>query len=324
MKKLVFIFIDGIGIGPAADTNPFFSSQADHFPFYEKEGTLPCLPDGTPIKGIDACLGIQGMPMSATGQTTLFTGVNVPALLKEHKDSYPDHRMRKIIKESSIFSSLRKHNFNPRFLNAYPGHSHLYTPQHVHIRSDGEFRFSGEFRSQVRRSLSVTTCMMISNYMIPFGQNDILKERALFHDFSNRALRNNDSTVPLFSPEKAAEVMFNVSRQYDMILYEYFQTDLFGHGFEMAECEELILQLNRLVKHLVSLLDKENDTLLITSDHGNLEDSATQLHTYNAVPLIAWGKDSEELRERIHSLTDVSPAIVDLFVNNRYFPMRGG
>lgn len=313
MNKLIFIFLDGVGIGKAESSNPFYIANAEYLPFYRGNCMLP---GGVPVKGIDACLGVEGMPMSASGQTTLFTGVNVPGVIGEHADSYPDYRMRKIIKENNIFTGMRKRNLNPRFLNAFPGQSHLYTPQHVHIRGDGEFRFSTEFRAHIRRSLSVTTCMMIANYMIPFGRNDIIKERALFHDFTNRGLRVTDSLIPFFSPEKAAEIMYRVSRQYDMILFEYFQTDLYGHGFDMAECTGLIHQINRLIKHLISLLDEDSDTLMITSDHGNLEDCATQLHTYNPVALITWGKDADILRGRIDSLTDVSPAITELFADS--------
>jgi len=310
MSKLIFIFIDGVGIGKAAATNPFFAAKSEYLPFFESGCFLP---DQTPIKAIDACMGVQGMPMSATGQTSLFTGTNVPAILNQHRDSFPDPLMRKIIKEKSIFSILRKNHLNPRFLNAFPGSSHLFTPEHVYIRDDGEFHFSHHFQATVKRSLSVTTCMMIANHMRPFGRHDILREKALYHDFSNQSINGDGPDLPKFSPEKAAEIMYKVSRDYDMLLYEFFQTDLFGHGFESKECIDLIQQLNRLLKHLVSLLDREKDTLIITSDHGNLEDSTTQLHTYNPVPLLAWGYKSDELRNRIQSLADVRPAVVDFF-----------
>jgi 2,3-bisphosphoglycerate-independent phosphoglycerate mutase len=314
MAKLIFIFFDGVGIGKAGMTNPFFAANADYLPFFDNGCTLP---DQTPIKGIDAQLGVAGMPMSATGQTTLFTGINVPALLKEHKESYPDSFMRKIIKENSIFSVLRKKNLNPRFLNVFPGSSHLYTPENIYIRDDGEFYYSPVFRNRIRRSLSATTCMMIANHMRPFGENDILKERALYHDFTNQSLNGNGDFphLPTFSPEKAAEIIYNTSRNYDLLLYEYFQTDFYGHGFDMQDCIDLVRQLNRLMKYLVSLLDKEKDTLLITSDHGNLEDSTTQMHTNNLVPLMTWGYKSDELRARIENLADVRPAIVDLFIS---------
>ncbi|MCP5054128.1 MAG: hypothetical protein GY940_43575 [bacterium] len=314
MKRLIFIFLDGVGIGKANSRNPFYKASAEYLPLYENGCVLP---DNTRIKPIDACLGTEGMPMSATGQTTMFTGTNIPALIQEHRDSFPDPIMRRIIKEKSIFSILKKNNFNCRFLNAFPGSSHLYTPYHVHIRDNGEFRFSHEFRSQVKRALSVTTCMMVSNHMVPFDIKDIRKEKALYHDFTNQWLISDMARLPRFTPEKAAEIIFNTSREYDFLLYEFFQTDLYGHGFEVPECVDLIQQLNRLLKHLISLMDKKTDTLLITSDHGNLEDSTTQLHTYNPVLLLTWGNKSDLLRDRIDSLADVTPAVTELFLNGK-------
>ena len=313
-KKMIFIFFDGVGIGNASSFNPFFAANTDYLPFFEGGCLLPDTHQ-TPVKSIDAQLGVKGMPMSATGQTALFTGVNAAAIFNEHRESYPDKFMRKIIKEKNIFSILRKNNLNPRFINAFPGSTHLFTPEHVYIKDDGDFHLSAHFKAQFKRSISVTTCMMIANRMIPFGTQDILRERALYHDFSNQSLDGREPNLPKFSPEKAAEIIYRVSRNYDLLLYEYFQTDFYGHGFDFAECIDLVRQLNRLVKHLVSLLDRETDTLLITSDHGNLEDSTTQLHTGNPVPLLTWGYRSAELRDRIESIVDVKPAVVNFFFN---------
>jgi len=310
MKNFIFIFLDGVGIGNAIYTNPFFAAKTEYLPFYTN-GCL--LPDQIPIKPIDALLGVEGMPMSATGQTSLFTGINVPELLGEHRDSYPDRIMRQLIKKKSIFTVLREKNLNPRFLNVFPGSSYLYTPENVYIRDDGDFYYSPYFRSKVQRSLSATTCMMIANQMRPFGEQDILKERALFHDYTNLSLNGSFPDLPRFTPEKAAKIIYDTSREYDFLLYEFFQSDLFGHGFELDECIHLVRDLNRMVKHLISLLDRDNDTLLISSDHGNIEDHTTQLHTYNPVPLLTWGYKNEELREKINCLADVRPAIEDYF-----------
>jgi 2,3-bisphosphoglycerate-independent phosphoglycerate mutase len=310
MPKMIFIFLDGVGIGSASRTNPFFAADADYLCFYENP---PGLPDGTPIKPIDARLGVEGMPMSATGQTSLFTGVNMPMLLGAHKDSYPDKPMRKIIKERNLFSCLKKNSIRVQFLNAYPGSAHFYTPENVRIRGDGDFYFSHFFQGRSGNNLSVTTCMMISSFTRVFGEKEIKQERALYHDYTNESLRQSGFDLPKFSPEKAAEIIFNTARDFDLLLYEFFQTDMYGHGFSLEECMDLIRDLNRLIKHLVSLMDGEKDTLLITSDHGNLEDSLTPMHTANPVPLIAWGRDAEDLRQCIDNLSEIAPAIVDFF-----------
>ncbi|MCP4150497.1 MAG: hypothetical protein GY757_22315 [bacterium] len=310
MTKLIFIFLDGVGIGPADRTNPFYAAKSDYLPFY---GANPRLPDNTPVKPIDACLDTPGVPMSATGQTTLYTGINTPKLLGAHKDSYPDKSMRKVIKEKNLFSRLKRQHNNVRFLNAYPYCAHVFTPQYIRIQQDGSIIRSAVFNSHFKGPLSVTSCMMVSSYMSPFNENDILRERALYHDYSNMSLNRRKQLLPLFTPEQAADIVFNTSRKYDLLLYEFFETDMYGHGFEMHNCINLVQKLNRLLKQLVSRLDKEKDTLILTSDHGNLEDSITQLHTANPVPLVTWGKNSDRLRNKIESLTHITPAIVDFF-----------
>ncbi len=310
--RFIFIFLDGVGIGRSGKNNPFFSADVNFLSFFDDP---PSLPDKSPIKAIDARLGVKGIPMSATGQTSLFTGINIPAILNCHKDSYPDNLMRKIIKNHNIFSQLLARDFKVRFLNAYPDRAHLFTPEYMKILDDGQILFSEGFPLQMRGMISVTSCMMLSSRMTPFGVGDILLERSLYHDFSNRSLWERGLNLPQFSPEKAAEIIFNTSGNYDFLLYEFFQTDMFGHGYSLEECVRLIKDLDKLIKHLISLLEKEKDTLIVTSDHGNLEDYSTRLHTTNPVPLIAWGYRSDELRERINSIIDVTPAIIEFFKN---------
>jgi bisphosphoglycerate-independent phosphoglycerate mutase (AlkP superfamily) len=312
-SRFIFIFLDGVGIGETVDSNPFVAAKSEFLPFFD---TRCILPDKTPVKAIDACLGVEGMPMSATGQTSLFTGINVPRILNRHKDSYPDNLMKRIIKKNNILSLLKANDFKVRFLNTYPESSDYFTSDNVRIQDNGEIRFSDKFPRTMRSMISVTTCMMLTSNMTPYGVEDIKKERSLFHDFSNRSLREKGADLPEFSPEKAAEIIFDTSGRYDFTLYEFFQTDMYGHGCSFADCVTLIRELNRLLKHLISLLSKEQDTLLLTSDHGNLEDFNTRLHTTNPVPLISYGFKGEKLRERINSIADVTPAILELFKNN--------
>ncbi len=311
-SRFIFIFLDGVGIGRADQQNPFYSAGdgANYMPFF-KGGCI--LPDKTPIKPIDACLGVNGIPMSATGQTSLFTGENIPAILNCHKDSYPDNFMRRVIKRSNIFTRLKRNAQKVRFLNVYPDNAHLFTPGNIRIQDDGRLLFSEIFPTGYRGMISVTSCMMLASGLIPFSKDDILNEKALYHDFSNRSLIERGVELPEFSPEKAAEIIYRTALDYDFLLYEFFQSDMFGHGYPFEDCVQLVLDLNRLIKKLISLLDIERDTLLITSDHGNLEDFTTQLHTSHPVPLLAWGKYHEFLFKKIDSLVDVTPTIVEIF-----------
>jgi bisphosphoglycerate-independent phosphoglycerate mutase (AlkP superfamily) len=54
-------------------------------------------------------------------------------------------------------------------------------------------------------------------------------------------------------------------------------------------------------------------TVVVTSDHGNLEDGRSTAHTTNPVPTIAIGPGRDAFHS-IHALTDVAPAILSLLV----------
>ncbi|MCP5048809.1 MAG: hypothetical protein GY940_16680 [bacterium] len=309
-KRLIFIFLDGVGIGEPTKENPVCAARVEYLPFYA--GGMK-LPDGTPVKAIDALLGVGGLPQSASGQSSLYTGENIPELLSKHVSSFPNRKMREVIHQKNILTRLKKKNLDAVFINAYPRHSHLFSGNHLQISPSGEFHFSDDFPPAYKRRISVTTCMMVNAQQTPFDEKDILAGQSIFQDYTNRYLIERGLEMPEFSPEKAAEVLVNASRRRDFILYEFFQTDLYAHRRSFEDRVELLQGLNRLLKKLFSLLDPETDTLLLTSDHGNMEDSSSRSHTRNPVPLIVWGRDSSPLRDRIHSLTDVTPAIVDFF-----------
>ena len=310
MPRMIFIFLDGVGIGKSEPSNPFHRAGASYLPFF---GQNLCWTDQTPVKPIDPLFGIPGFPQSATGQTTLYTGKAVPVLLNRHQGTTPNKFMRKIIREYNLISLLKNKRVKATFINAYPVFARFFNSGHINIKADGRFEFSREFPELFKKRISVTSCMMISSRIKPFDEGDILAGKSIYQDYSNRELTKRGLSLPEFTPEKAAEILFKQSRQYDFMLYEYFQTDIYAHRKSVSECTDLIKKLNRLIERLVTLLDKRTDTLLITSDHGNLEDCSVHTHTLNPVPLIVWGKGSQKLREAISTIADVTPAIARLF-----------
>jgi bisphosphoglycerate-independent phosphoglycerate mutase (AlkP superfamily) len=51
-------------------------------------------------------------------------------------------------------------------------------------------------------------------------------------------------------------------------------------------------------------------TIILTSDHGNIEDLSIRNHTLNAVPTIIWGADRERVAHRVRNHADITPAIL--------------
>lgn len=310
MERLTFIFVDGCGVGRRDGANPFFRSGCRFLPFWQGGMRLG---DGTPLSAIDACLGIPGAPQSASGQTALFCGATADEIGRRHRNGYPDLSLRRTVRERNLLSLLRRKGIDARYLNAYPAHERLFTSRHVRIESDGRLWFSPAFPERFRRMISVTSCMLLASGQRPFSAADIRAGRALYQDYSNRSLIAQGLRLSEFAPARAAAVLRGAARRFPFVLYEYFQTDVYAHRRGPEECAALVRDLDEMVGTLLAALDAERDTLVLTSDHGNLEDLALRGHTRNPVPLLAWGRHGARLRGRIRSLSDVAPAILELF-----------
>ncbi|MBL8994706.1 MAG: metalloenzyme, partial [Spirochaetia bacterium] len=120
--KFVFIFIDGVGVGPSrTETNPIAQLGSSLFPMDLRLLETAELPFDGIAKAIDANLGVPGLPQSATGQSTLFTGVNTPKMLGYHLFAFPNKEIRSLLYRQNILKDLRTMGKDAVFINAYPG-----------------------------------------------------------------------------------------------------------------------------------------------------------------------------------------------------------
>jgi bisphosphoglycerate-independent phosphoglycerate mutase (AlkP superfamily) len=111
-------------------------------------------------------------------------------------------------------------------------------------------------------------------------------------------------------PETAALHLFELARAYDFTLYEVFQTDVTGHTMDYARACAVLRVYDRFLAALVRFTEAAGITLLMTSDHGNIEAMNERGHTRNPVPFIAFGPREAEMRAHVRSLVDVTPAIL--------------
>ncbi len=130
--KLLFLFLDGVGLGrDAPNINPFIRAalpNIDHILDGNKiiadgcqsksEGGLKT--ERASLIALDASLGIEGIPQSASGQASLLTGKNVPAILGFHDGPKPNPMIMDILKEGTLFSWVIQQEHGAALLNAYP------------------------------------------------------------------------------------------------------------------------------------------------------------------------------------------------------------
>lgn len=117
--SVLLFFIDGLGVGERGEQNPLANIEGiEPLAFFKNERT-EIIFDGV-LALTDPRLGIEGRPQSASGQTTILTGVNAPQILGNHKQGFPNQALRDVIAENSIFLQLKRRGIEPNvFANAY-------------------------------------------------------------------------------------------------------------------------------------------------------------------------------------------------------------
>ena len=289
MSVLLF-FVDGLGIGTRGAHNPL-DGLADAAPLAVFRDEEPEMIFAGRLVRTDPRLGVEGRPQSASGQTTILTGVNAPAALGYHKQGFPNEALREIITAHSIFLQLRQAGVGPNtFANAY-------TPLFFEARP---------------RWVSATTVAVEAAGMRFRDMDDLRGGRAVFQDYTNGMLIERGLHISPRTPEEAAEILAQLVAEHRFTLYEYFITDKTGHAQDMAGARRVLTGLARLLRHLLSRLDLARTTVILTSDHGNIEDLSTRNHTLNDVPTLAWGEGQDLVAARVRSLSDITPSIVSI------------
>jgi hypothetical protein len=303
--KLLFIFLDGVGLGADdPQVNPLAAAQMPNLRrlLGDRQLILPTAPyHGTQgdLLALDACLGVSGLPQSATGQAVLLTGLNIPAEIGYHYGPKPNEPVAAFLRNGNIFSRLATLGRSATFLNAYPP------------------RFFAAVESG-KRLLSAIPLAVISAGLPLLTQDDLLNGRALAADFTAQGWHDHLGLLdtPVLTPDQAGKRMAELARQVDFAFFEYWLSDYVGHHQNMQEAVQILELLDRVLGGLIETWDHDRGLIFLTSDHGNLEDLSTRRHTSNPVPGLIIG--SERLRQpfcaRLRSLQDVSPAILDSFI----------
>jgi hypothetical protein len=287
--SVLLIFVDGVGIGTRGPHNPLDGIEAEFFAFFKDEE--PRIPFGGMMTVTDARLGVEGLPQSATGQTAILTGVNAASLIGRHLHGYPSPRLKQALSDHSIYKQLLDKGRSVTFANAY-------TPRYFDARP---------------RFVSATTVAAESAGVRLRTLEDLNSGEALFHDFTNYSLIGMGQIVKSRTPEEAGRMLANLAGAHDFTLYEHFITDRIGHLQNRAWSAAHIAFLNRFVRATLAASDLTRQTVIITSDHGNIEDLSTRSHTLNPVATLAFGAGADFIASRVGALTDITPAIVESF-----------
>lgn len=293
--RVLMLFVDGVGLAPASADNPFSTVRT---PALERllGGSMTaerlCQRDDLVLLGLDACLGVDGLPQSATGQASLFTGRNGADRLGRHQTGLPGPQMRGLVEEHGLFLRARQAGADVVFANAY-------TRRYLDDVTAG------------RRRASVTTCGVLAAGLELRTVDDLLRGDAVSWDFCRDAFSGRAGVALEPIPAEAAgRDLVTIAGRHDLTVHETFLTDLAGHLKRGVPAEEAVSRLDAVIAG-IEALRSDDLTWLLTSDHGNLEDISVGSHTRNPVPLLAVGPAAKELTQ-LESILDVTPAVLRL------------
>jgi len=303
--RILFFFIDGIGLGDNdPDRNPFVRAALP---------TLTSLTGGHAWTNVlprqdfaratfiptDAVLGVPGTPQSATGQATIMTGRNVPMIVGGHYGPKPDARIGAVVRSESVIKKMVQRGRRCTLLNAYPTAYLERIARGTRLRSANQLALhAGGVQMQ--------------------GPEAMYAGRAISADFTGEAWRTllGYPDAPIITPHEAGRRMARLAREYDFSFFDHWFTDYIGHRCELDAATAELEKLDAVMAGLLSEWDDSEGLIIITSDHGNLEDCSVRGHTLNPVPTLIIGERRAELAAGLSDLTDFAGPMLRLLTQD--------
>lgn len=250
--------------------------------------------EGVVFRKLDATMGHDGLPQSATGQTAILTGVNAAEVMNGHYGPWPGPTLKRVLDQGSLFE-LAQRAGSATLANAFP-------PGYFAAMSGRRYRPNANVYAATSAGVELR------------GQAEYRAGAGVPSDLAGAAFASLGDGARSLGAAGSAAVMVELARAHTFTMLDVWLTDHFGHRRDLEAGRSL---LERFDAFLAALLDEESGvvaaggTVVVTSDHGNLEDLTSSSHTRNPVPLIALGPGAAAFAAAT-SLLDIAPAAATL------------
>ncbi len=253
---MFLLFVDGLGLGEAL------------------EGLFPLLLKLNPLP-LDATLGVEGLPQSGTGQTSLLTGVNAAQALGRHQGPFPAPSLRPLLRQS-LYAWARAQGLKVLHANGY-------RPEYLKRATEGK---------RLGLSAFALAARLAGLPLLPLD-HPLALPPAFWPD-----------------PKAVAQKALWLLAEHDLVVLEYWALDLAAHRAP----ETLPERFRELAGFLEALLEARARVLLV-SDHGNAEEPWHPHHTRNPVPLAYTGRLPFQPRDLTGVVSLVQAIIASKYLN---------
>lgn len=297
--RLLFLFLDGVGLGNDAPAhNPFAAANLPTLAsFTDGRHWLRDLPRIESRRGVfiptDACLGVEGKPQSATGQATIWTGANVPQILGQHYGPRPNRAIAEIIEHQGVARKLKAEGVDVFFACAFPA----------------------EFFENVRRGKRLLSANQLAMHSagVRLPDTEALKAgQAISSDFTGEGWRARfgADSAPLRTPFEAGRFLARLAAGHTFTFVDHWATDTIGHRGTLEEATRQLETIDAVLAGILDVWDDSQGLILLTSDHGNIEAIGQRGHTRNHVPTLIIGQAWPLFADGLTDLTGFAPAML--------------
>lgn len=290
--RVLIVFLDGVGIGgDDAGTNPFLNARLPVFDRLRAEGTFT---------GLDATLGVPGLPQSGTGQTSLFTGTNAAQQFGRHFGPWVPTALRHQLARENLLSRAKAAGRSVAFANAYP--EELFEPRTATVRNA---------RDPLRAGPPIVA---LGAGVLTRHTDALQRGDAVASEITNDGWREHlkRTQLPQVTAHDAGRNLARIAAQHDLTLFAHYSTDYVGHRGHMEEAVAALEKVDAFLGGIVA--DRTEDMLVaVVSDHGNLEDVSAG-HTYNPALGLFFGARHEHFRNA-NALPDVAPLVLSVLAD---------
>lgn len=202
---------------------------------------------------LDATLGVEGLPQSGTGQAALLTGRNGALLHGGHFGPWIPVKLRPLVEDESWLRRAVVAGLPVAFANAYPAH------------------WPGEGKG--RRRVAGPPLAAKAAGLLTRDHTALGRREAVASEITNDGWRRwlGDDAAPVVSAAEAGAVLAGIAGRHALTLFAHYSTDTAGHRGGMSGGVEALERVDAFLGGLLGELAPDT-TLLVVSDHGNIED----------------------------------------------------
>lgn len=303
-RHVLVFFLDGVGMGTGdPDINPFIRATMPHLDALLGNGWYLRPDDGgigrvlvetASLVPTDPNMGVSGRPQSATGQATILTGRNIPQVVGEHYGPKPNPAVAREVRRGTLFSEVINADGTAALITPYP---------------QGYF----DAVNSGRRLLSSVPLAATSAGLNLMTADDLRAGRAVSPDFTGGGWRDylGYDDIPDLALEDAGRQIANIAQGYNFTFFEHWPSDRSGHRGPLHQAIEHLEMIDTVFGGLYDAWDHTSGLLIVTSDHGNIEEKNHRQHSRNPVPTILIGRDHARLAVMIHNLADIATVVRD-------------